>query len=60
MKLAGTYPIIEGYKGEVSPGVYFHFEDPMQFKQINASLSVSPFGHLADRDRLHAIVQFKT
>ena len=43
MKLAGIYPIVEGYKGAVSPGYYFHFEDPLQFHQINASLSVSPF-----------------
>jgi hypothetical protein len=60
MKLAAIYPIVEGYKGSVSPGYYFHFEDPMQFRQINASISVSPFDHMRTRERLHAKVQFKT
>jgi hypothetical protein len=60
LKLAGMYPIVEGYKKQVSPGYYFHFEDPLQFRQINASISVSPFGQLRTRDRLHAKVQYKT
>jgi hypothetical protein len=60
LKLAGMYPIVEGYKKQVSPGYYFHFEDPLQFRQITASISVSPFGQLRTRDRLHAKVQYKT
>lgn len=59
-KFDSTYPIIEGYKGEVSPGWFFHWEDPLQFNQINATLSVSPFGHMRDSDRFHAMVQLKT
>lgn len=59
-KLAATYPIIEGYKGAFSPGWFFHWEDPLQFNQINASLSVSPFGHLRFKDRFHATLQLKT
>ena len=57
---AATYPIVEGYKGIFSPGWFFHWEDPLQFNQINASLAVSPFGHLRDRDRVHATLQLKT
>jgi hypothetical protein len=60
MKLAGIYPIVEGYKKAVSPGYFIHFEDPLQFRQINASLSVSPFDKMADKDRLHAKIQYKT
>ena len=60
MKLAGAYPIVEGYKTQISPGYFIHFEDPLQFRQINASLSISPFGDLRGRDRLHAKVQYKT
>ena len=60
LKLAGMYPIVEGYKKEVSPGYFFHFEDPLQFNQINATLSVSPFGHLKTRDRFHAMVELKS
>ena len=59
-KFAGTYPIIEGYKGDFSPGWYFHWEDPLQFNQINASLSVSPFNHMRLKDRFHAKVELKT
>jgi hypothetical protein len=60
LKLAGMYPIVEGYKKEVSPGYYFHFEDPLQFNQINATFSVSPFGHLKTKDRFHAMVELKS
>ena len=59
-KFAGTYPIIEGYKGDFSPGWYFHWEDPLQFNQINASVSVTPFGHMPFKDRLHAQLELKT
>jgi hypothetical protein len=57
---AATYPIVEGYKGAFSPGWFFHWEDPLQFNQINASLAISPFNHMRDRDRFHATVQLKT
>ena len=59
-KLAATYPIVEGYKGAISPGWYFHWEDPLQFNQISASISVSPFDHMRFRDRIHAKLQLKT
>jgi hypothetical protein len=60
MKLAGMYPIVEGYKGAISPGYYFHWADPLEFSQISASLSVSPFDHMRLKDRLHARVQLKS
>jgi hypothetical protein len=60
MKLAGIYPMVEGYKKAVSPGYFIHFEDPLQFRQINASISVSPFDKMRDKDRLHAKIQYKT
>ena len=59
-KFAGTYPIIEGYKGAISPGWYFHWEDPLQFNQISANIGISPFNHIRDRERLHAKIQFKS
>jgi hypothetical protein len=60
IKLAGMYPIIEGFKKVASPGLFFHFEDPLQFRQINATISISPFGHLRNKDRLHAKLEYKT
>jgi hypothetical protein len=60
IKLAGMYPIVEGYKGAISPGYFVHFEDPLQFRQVNASVSFSPFDKMRDSDRLHAKIQYKT
>jgi len=59
-KFAGTYPIMEGYKTAWSPGWYFHWEDPLQFNQVNASLSVSPFDHMKFKERIHGRLQLKT
>jgi hypothetical protein len=59
-KFAGTYPIVEGYKGAFSPGWYFHWEDPLQFNQVSASISVSPFDHMRLKDRFHGRLELKT
>jgi hypothetical protein len=60
MKLAAAYPIVEGYQSKISPGYYFHFEDPMQFQQFDATFSISPFGSLPSRERFHAMLRYKT
>ncbi|MBA3510385.1 MAG: hypothetical protein H0T81_00565 [Sphingomonas sp.] len=60
MRWAAAYPVVEGYQGSLAPGYYFHFEDPMQFHQLNATISVSPFGRMRTRDRLHAELEYKT
>ena len=60
IKLAGAYPVVEGYLGHPTVGYYFHFEDPLQFHQLSATLSVSPFGHSNFDGRLHADVEYKT
>ena len=60
LKLAAMYPIVEGYKGAISPGYYFHFEDPLEFNQINASFSISPFERLRTKDRFHAKIELKS
>jgi len=59
-RLAATYPIVEGYQGKVSPGWFFHWEDPLQFNQINASFSVSPLNHMHWGSRIHARLELKT
>lgn len=60
MRLAAAYPVIEGYKQKPTIGYYIQFEDPMQFHQLSATLSVSPFGHLPDKERLHADIEYRT
>ncbi len=60
-KLASAYPIIEGYQGDVAFGWYGHIEDPLQFRQISGTVSVSPFGHgLSASERLHVDLELKT
>ncbi|MEO6255525.1 MAG: hypothetical protein ABIO69_01820, partial [Sphingomicrobium sp.] len=60
MKLAASYPMIQGYQKQLSPGYYLHFEDPLQFSQVSATLSVSPFGKMRTSDRLHAAIEYKS
>jgi len=60
MKLAAAYPIVEGYKQKVAAGYYFHFEDPLQFHQLDAAFSISPFGSMRDRERLHADIEYRS
>ena len=60
MKLASAYPIVEGYQKLVSPGYLFHFEDPMQFHQLDASISYTPYGDIPNKERLHASIIYKT
>lgn len=59
-KLAARYPFVAGYKGDVAIGWHFTFEDPLQFKQLNIDLAVSPFGEMDESERLHANVEYKT
>ncbi|WP_118857745.1 TolB family protein [Sphingomonas mesophila] len=60
MRLAAAYPIVEGYQGLVSPGYFIHFEDPMQFSQLSAAVSYTPWGELRNRDRLHVNLKYKS
>ena len=60
MKLAAAYPVVEGYKQKPALGYYFHFEDPMQFHQLDATVSVSPGGGIKDTERLHADIEYRT
>ena len=60
MRLAAAYPIVQGYRGAISPGYLVHYEDPLQFNQVDVSLTVSPFNRMPRGERLHAKVQYKT
>ncbi len=60
MKLAASYPVVEGYKQKPAVGYYVHFEDPLQFHQLSATVSVSPFGELPASQRFHADIVYKT
>ena len=60
MKLSAAYPIVEGYKRDPTFGYYFHFEDPLQFHQLDAAFSVSPFGGIRDKERIHADIEYRS
>ncbi len=60
MKLAAAYPVIEGYKQKPTLGYYLHFEDPLQFHQLSATVSVSPSEGIKDTERLHADIEYQT
>ena len=60
MKLAATYPVLEGYRGRLAYGAHAIFEDPMQFNQLTATLSYSPDPGLPASQRLHADLDFHT
>ncbi|HEX2804299.1 MAG TPA: hypothetical protein VHN55_10025 [Sphingomicrobium sp.] len=60
MAFGPGYPIIMGYKGSPALGYLFHWEDPMQFNQLTATVAVSPFGERRDSERFHASLEYKT
>lgn len=59
MTLDAAYPIVEGYRGDAAVGYHLNFEDPLQFRQLRATVSVSPYGHMRALERLHVDVEFK-
>ena len=59
-RLDAMYPMVVGYKGKPAIGYHFTIEDPLQFKQLNADFSVSPFGKGSASERLHADIDYQT
>jgi hypothetical protein len=60
MRFDAHYPIVSGYDRKPAFGYYFHLADPLQFRQLSATIAVSPFGHLKDSERLHLNVDYQT
>src|SRR4029079_17591213 len=59
MRFDGHYPIVSGYDRKAAFGYYFHIADPLPFRQLSASLAVSPYGVKGD-ERFHANVEYQT
>jgi hypothetical protein len=59
MRFDAHYPIVSGYDRKAAFGYYFHLADPLQFRQLSASVSVSPYG-VHGSERLHANVEYQT
>src|SRR3954453_11601270 len=60
MRFDAHYPITSGYNRSPAFGYYFHLADPLQFRQLSASLSVSPFDKVHGGERLHANLEYQT
>jgi hypothetical protein len=64
-KLAGGlnfesgYPIVQGYKTTQALGVRLNFSDPLQLNRLNFVGSYSPWGDLADSERVHLMAEYQ-
>jgi len=60
MRIDAHYPIVSGYQRKPAVGYYFHLADPLQFRQLSATVAVSPTGHFSASERLHINAEFQT
>jgi hypothetical protein len=60
MRFDAHYPIMSGYARRPAFGYYIHLADPLQFRQLSATLAVSPFGKLKGGERLHFNAEYQT
>ncbi len=60
MRFDAHYPITSGYNRSPAFGYYFHLADPLQFRQLSASVAVSPFDKVRGGERLHLNVDYQT
>jgi hypothetical protein len=59
MRFDAHYPIVSAYAQKPALGYYFHLADPLQFRQLSATVAVSPYGVPA-AESFHANVEFQT
>ena len=59
LRLDSIYPVIEGFRGTVAPGIHINIDDPAHFNQIDITLSYSPGGDIVGSERLHADVRYR-
>ena len=60
MRFDAHYPVVSGYNRSPAFGYYLHVADPMQFRQLSAAVSVSPFNRVHGGERLHVDVEYQT
>ena len=59
MRFDAHYPIVSGYQRQPAFGYYIHVADPLQFRQLSASVAYSPF-KVKGAEKFHANVEFQT
>ena len=60
MRFDAHYPIVSCYARKPAVGYYFHLADPLQFRQLSASIAVSPTGHFNTSERIHINAEYQT
>jgi hypothetical protein len=60
MRFDAHYPIVSGYARSPAFGYYLHLTDPLQFRQLSASIAISPFKKVRGSERLHVNVEYQT
>ena len=60
MRFDAHYPIVSGYDRSPAFGYYLHLADPLQFRQLSATVAVSPFKKVRGGERLHLNLEYQT
>ena len=60
MRFDAHYPIVSGYGRKPAFGYYLHLADPLQFRQLSATVAISPFGDIKDSERFHFDAEYQT
>jgi len=60
LRLDGSYPVVEGYRGHVALGWHVRLEDPLQYNVLSANVAYSPAGDLDTGQQFHGDVYFRT
>jgi hypothetical protein len=60
MRFDAHYPIVSGYDRSPAFGYYLHLADPLQFRQLSATVALSPFNKVHGGERLHVNLEYQT
>jgi len=58
LKLAGAYPIFQGYKNYIGFGYRLNFMDPMMLNSLIIKLSFTPYSNLPLKQTIHLAVDY--
>ncbi len=58
LRLAGAYPILQGYKSYIAAGYRVNFMDPMGLNNLVLKLSFSPYPSLSFKQTIHFSLEY--
>jgi hypothetical protein len=59
LRRESIYPMVQGYKDTVSAGVVYNLSDPLMLNRLRLSAGFSPWGDIADRERIHLSAEYE-